>query len=79
MDRESHLNDPPPNDRQVSRGPADHRRAEARKRVKRQGRNVIEHGFNDTEQWRGLASRYDKHALVYRGSLVLASIVIWLR
>jgi len=27
---------------------------------------------------RGLASRYDKHALVYRGGVVLAAIVLWL-
>jgi len=27
------------------------------------GRNVIERGFNDTKQWRGLASRYDNSPL----------------
>ena len=28
------------------------------------GRNVIERGFNLTRQWRGLATRYDKLAVV---------------
>ncbi len=42
-------------------------------------RNVIERAFNQLKQWRGLATRYDKHALVYRGGLVLASILLWLR
>jgi transposase len=42
------------------------------------GRNVIERFFNRMKNWRGLASRYDKHALVYRGSVVLAAIVDWL-
>src|SRR5262245_3796152 len=35
------------------------------------GRNVIERGFNNTKQWRGLATRYDKLAIVYRGAAVL--------
>jgi hypothetical protein len=38
VDRKSHLSNPPPTGRQFNRGPADHRRAEARKRVKRQRR-----------------------------------------
>lgn len=42
------------------------------------GRNVVERAFNQLKQWRGLATRYDKHALVYRGGLVLASILLWL-
>jgi transposase len=42
-------------------------------------RNVVERFFNTLKNWRGIATRYDKHALVYRGSVVLASIVIWLR
>lgn len=41
-------------------------------------RNVIERCFNWTKQWRGLASRYDKLALVYRGGLVLRAITLWL-
>lgn len=42
-------------------------------------RNVVERFFNRMKNWRGLASRYDKHALVFRGSVVLAAIVDWLR
>ena len=41
-------------------------------------RNVIERSFNWAKQWRGLASRYDKLALVYRGGLVLRAITLWL-
>lgn len=43
------------------------------------GRNVIERSFNDHKQWRGIATRYDKHATVFRGAVVLASILLWLR
>lgn len=42
------------------------------------GRNVIERGFNITKQWRGLATRYDKLAIVYRAAAVLRAITIWL-
>jgi transposase len=42
-------------------------------------RNVIERAFNRLKQWRGIATRYDKYALVYRGAIVLASILLWLR
>ena len=41
-------------------------------------RNVIERGFNRLKNWRGLATRYDKHAVVYRGGVVLAAILLWL-
>ncbi len=41
-------------------------------------RNVIERGFNRIKNWRGLATRYDKHAVIYRGGVVVASIVLWL-
>ena len=43
------------------------------------GRNVVERFFNRMKNWRGLASRFDKYAVVYRGSVVLAAIVDWLR
>lgn len=43
------------------------------------GRNVVERSFNLLKQWRGLATRYDKLALTYRGGVVLAAITIWLR
>ena len=42
-------------------------------------RNVVERTFNQLKQWRGLATRYDKHAITYRGGMVLAAIVLWLR
>jgi len=41
-------------------------------------RNVVERGFNRLKQWRGIATRYDKHALTYRGGVVLGSITLWL-
>ena len=40
-------------------------------------RNVIERGFNAIKQWRGLATRYDKLAIVYRGAIVLHAIITW--
>lgn len=43
------------------------------------GRNVIERGFCDTKQWRGLATRYDKLAVTYRGAAVLRAITLWLK
>lgn len=42
------------------------------------GRNVVERAFADTKQWRGLATRYDKHTLIYRGAAVLRAIIAWL-
>ncbi len=43
------------------------------------GRNVIERSFNNAKQWRGLATRYDKLALTYRGGAVLRAITLWLK
>ena len=43
------------------------------------GRNVVERAFNKLQDWRGLATRFDKHALTYRGGMVLASIVLRLK
>ncbi|MBG6191728.1 transposase [Arthrobacter sp. CAN_A212] len=42
-------------------------------------RNVVERSFNTFKQWRGLATRYDKLALTYRGGVVLRAITIWLK
>ncbi|MET1086103.1 MAG: transposase [Arthrobacter sp.] len=39
-------------------------------------RNVVESAFNVLKQWRGLATRYDKLALIYRGGAVLRAITI---
>ena len=43
------------------------------------GRNVVERSFNALKHWRGLATRYDKLAITYRGGAVLAAILAWLR
>lgn len=43
------------------------------------GRNVVERSFNETKQRRGLATRYDKLALTYRGGVVLRAITLWLK
>ncbi len=43
------------------------------------GRNVAERSFNVFKQWRGLASRYDKLAITYRGGVVLRTITVWLK
>ena len=43
------------------------------------GRNVIERSFNTVKQWRGLATRYDKLSIVYRGAAVLRAITILLK
>lgn len=42
-------------------------------------RNVVERCFNRLKQWRGIATRYDKLAYVYRGAVVVRAITIWLR
>lgn len=41
-------------------------------------RNVIERSYNQLKQWRGLATRYDKLAVVFRGGAIVRSIFIWL-
>lgn len=43
------------------------------------GRNVVERSFALAKQWRGLATRYDKHAVIYRGAVTLCAILTWLR
>ncbi|WP_245802104.1 transposase [Corynebacterium pacaense] len=43
------------------------------------GRNVVERSLNLLKQWRELATRYDKLAVVYRGAVVLAAIVAWVK
>lgn len=42
-------------------------------------RNVIERGFADLKHWRGIATRYDKKAVTWRGAAVLKTIIRWLR
>lgn len=41
------------------------------------GRNVVERSFNRIKDWRGLATRYDKLAITYRGGVVLRAITLW--
>jgi hypothetical protein len=43
------------------------------------GRIVVERSFVRLKQWRALATRYDKLAIVYRAAAVLAAVIIWLR
>lgn len=43
------------------------------------GRNVVERSYENFKQWRGLATRYDKLAVIFRGAAILRSIVMWLR
>ncbi|MFI8933323.1 IS5 family transposase [Streptomyces sp. NPDC053474] len=40
-------------------------------------RNTVERGINKLKQWRGLATRYDKTAIIYLVGLHLAAIFIW--
>jgi transposase len=42
-------------------------------------RNVVERFFNRLKSWRGIAGSYDKLATGFRGSVILAAIVDWLR
>ena len=39
----------------------------------------MERAFNKLKNWRGIATRYDKHAVNYRSGVVLGAIVLWLR
>ncbi|SMX98581.1 Transposase [Brevibacterium linens] len=47
--------------------------------IKYKGRNVIERGYARLKQWRGLATRYDKLAVVYRAAVVLNGVIAWLQ
>ena len=40
-------------------------------------RNVIERRFCRTKQWRGLATRYDKLAVVYRAAVLIHAAIAW--
>jgi transposase len=41
-------------------------------------RNVVERSFCQLKHWRGLATRYDRHARNYLGALQLAALLSWL-
>ncbi|WP_410633590.1 transposase [Amycolatopsis sp. cmx-4-83] len=47
--------------------------------VDHRGRNVVERRFNLLKQWRGLATRYDKLAIVYGSAVVLPAVSTWAR
>jgi transposase len=42
-------------------------------------RNVVERAINKLKGYRSVASRYDKRDYIYRGTIDIASIRIWLR
>lgn len=42
-------------------------------------RNIVERAFNRLRQHRAVATRYDKRDFVWRGTIDVASIRIWLR
>ncbi|MCR1981361.1 transposase [Cellulosimicrobium cellulans] len=41
------------------------------------GRNAVERFFNRIKRWRALATRYDKHTVIFRGAVIVAAILIW--
>jgi hypothetical protein len=56
--------------------PVEGQRHQVRRTVRRgtyRARIVTEGAFDGFKHWRGLATRYDKHAIVYRGGLVPGS------
>ena len=42
-------------------------------------RNTVERAINKLRQYRAVATRYDKRDFVYRGTVNVAAIRIWLR
>ena len=42
-------------------------------------RNVVERRYCHIKQWRGVAARYDKHAIVYRAAVLLNAVIAWTR
>jgi transposase len=47
--------------------------------IRHKQRNLIERSFALLKQWRGLATRYDKLAIVYRAAVVLSACITWTR
>jgi transposase len=44
-----------------------------------QDRNTVERCFGKLKQFRAVATRYDKRGQIYRGTIDVATIKIWLR
>jgi transposase len=42
-------------------------------------RNIVERFFGRIKEFRRIATRYEKTACMYKGALVMASIIIWCR
>lgn len=42
-------------------------------------RNTVERGYSRLKQWRGIATRYDKHARTFLGGVLLAASVIYVK
>lgn len=42
-------------------------------------RNTVERGYSRLKQWRGIATRYDKHARTFLGGVLLATSVIYVK
>lgn len=59
------------------RGPAGGR-PPALDEIRYKQRNLVERSFALLKQWRGLATRYDKLAIVYRAAVVLNAAIAWL-
>lgn len=43
------------------------------------GRNVVERRFCDVKQWRGIATGYDKLAVIFRAGVMCVVMVAWLK
>jgi transposase len=48
-------------------------------KISYRARNVVERCFNRLKQFRALATRFDKLATRYRATVVIASLILWLR
>lgn len=42
-------------------------------------RNVVERSYLRLKQWRGIATRYDKHARTFLGGVLLAASIIYIK